>query len=875
MGILDILKPFEEGAEDVWAKYKQGVSKNVEYAKKTPSWIAQAVVGAPAKFMMGAGLSVAKSGIELATGKKVEGGFTPDTKMSQFFLGTDEIKPWNESITSSWGTASHLTGQEGRITPSAALLGTAGFAGLGVVDMLPWGKGGKAVVDASLKTSAKWLLRARRAEIADGFLNSKKFTDLLKKSTTSTERKAMLFLGQKTKANELAGLVDNSVLDVVRNPSIKLKSLVGSVSKHYEDSFNYINKHIPLEHHQNYINQIWQIPARAKVWKQRKLPTIAEGLKRGYKLKYDDITDLISVYDNSKFNLIANQKFSKSLFSLVDEAGKPLVRSVDDAPLEWLGKKGKNKINNPFLQRTFKSSEVTAHPDIFPYVNAIFESGGPVGASKNVVGLVNAAMKKGRLSMSLFHHLALTEAAISVRGHKYFTKDLPRMYKAIRKGEWGVMEDIPLTKRAVGDGVSVKTPSDFQRTRIDESLRSLAMATKDVPVVGKGVAGSRWFLNKWDTTLFDFLQTSYKLYAYEGLTEEMTKFAIKKGKDIPIKKIGAEVAQFVNDTYGGQAWELLGKSDNWVKGMNNMLLSPDWTISTIRQALAPTGLGAGKVFSWANNAETAFLRRKMGQKFWKRALVYYYGGLNTLNYAMTKKMTGEGRFMWQNPEGNRMNVMIGYDEEGREKYLRLGKQFREVPEFFDEPVTKVGRKIAPLAQTAFEQFTGHSVGGYPEEWSEKYGWSSFGSRAKNVAGKFVPLTLQSQQFGGFAQTKAGMTNYRARNLMVEAIKGNNEEEFNKVFSWALENNLDADKLKSEAVSKYKRENTVEDKKVAKKFLRQLEDLDTNAERMTLIKELRGTGELTPRVEELIGELLEKEQDKEEQRAEHGVEYTGK
>lgn len=48
----------------------------------------------------------------------------------------------------------------------------------------------------------------------------------------------------------------------------------------------------------------------------------------------------------------------------------------------------------------------------------------------------------------------------------------------------------------------------------------------------------------------------------------------------------------VNDTFGGQHWDLLSVTPGQVKFLRRILMSGDWTFSTMRQAAAPFGIGA-------------------------------------------------------------------------------------------------------------------------------------------------------------------------------------------------------------------------------------------------------------------------------------------
>ena len=59
---------------------------------------------------------------------------------------------------------------------------------------------------------------------------------------------------------------------------------------------------------------------------------------------------------------------------------------------------------------------------------------------------------------------------------------------------------------------------------------------------------------------------------------------------------------------------------------------------------------------------------------------------------------------------------MGRNRDGTEKYMRMGKQFREVLEWGMNPIKKIGAKLSPGVREAIRQVTAHDPGsGYPAE----------------------------------------------------------------------------------------------------------------------------------------------------------------
>ncbi|MHC4322604.1 MAG: hypothetical protein ACYST3_10055, partial [Planctomycetota bacterium] len=259
---------------------------------------------------------------------------------------------------------------------------------------------------------------------------------------------------------------------------------------------------------------------------------------------------------------------------------------------------------------------------------------------------------------------------------------------------------------------------------------------------------------------------------------------------------------------------------------------PDWTLSTVRQGFAPTGLGAV-------HKETRSLRRKLGVNFWAKAIVYFYGGINLLNNALTRHDDAEekgksfknakGVWMWQNDPGHKTHLFVGRYPDGSKRYIRWGKQFREIPElFYDQaagvisPITaslrKLGSKAAPNLQLLSTLFTGVSLGGFKNrELADKAGWSWFGAAAKEIVKAPLPFAFkntmnESKQFKitdlAFPSSK-GMTHYKARKLFKAAILKRKEKFIAAIYKAAVENNLNADDIFSNAIRDLKSEATSE------------------------------------------------------------------
>ena len=270
-----------------------------------------------------------------------------------------------------------------------------------------------------------------------------------------------------------------------------------------------------------------------------------------------------------------------------------------------------------------------------------------------------------------------------------------------------------------------------------------------------------------DRALWDFLHDGLKLATYRLRADKTIERAKKYGwTDEQLSKALDEDGQFVNDMFGGQHWDILGVSKKKLRIAGRILLSPDWNASTSRHFLALTGFGSvwneatfenfkeyykhlwsaarGKgeltpedwgrfsrqksallcyglgfmVFyeAFANGISSAFLaldeekERKKAEGIRKTNPSYrspyelaYPDGMKWYDYLMRG-----------NSLGQQSKIFLGRYVDGTEMYIRHGKQFREIPEyFFNEKgefeipgpfVNRLVGKANPLIRMALDDY---------------------------------------------------------------------------------------------------------------------------------------------------------------------------
>lgn len=639
----------------------------------------------------------------------------------------------------------------------------------------------------------------------------------------------------------------------------KLKPVVKDTRNFYKKMFKDLVDVLPEmsdKEIENYVTHIWDIPKKkipeAVNWfkttvpfaKKRSIDTYAEGIKLGYKPRTLDAARLMNVYSEYVIKATENMKFAQALKKLQTENGIPLIVRAGKQPEGWI------QIDHPALRRALYipgKEDVPAkllrvpvyyHPSLKPMMDAVFQTKirlpGKWGTAQQAYESVNALLKQAQLSISLFHHMALGETAVATIGGKRTAQivlDARKIYKALAKRQFDIYESqYPIARDGIQHGLQIGAISDVQRGMVNEML---LRAEKTLEKGGKALAAPVKLARKgkemWDSALWDYFHNQLKLYGYENLTAKEIARRGKKAVLSPdeITGIKKEVAQFVNDTFGGQNWERLMTDPRSLQVAQWFLLSPDWTMSTLKQAMAPTGVGA--------IGNDPALRRRLGRNFWAKAALYFGLGMNMLNMSLTKRddankrgvpfRQGKGKWMWENDPGHETHLFIGRYEDGKKRYLRWGKQFRELPELFYDaqamewsPITaakkKIGGKAAPALQTLSILMTKSSLSEFRnKELDEAEGWKWARVAAEHLATTPLPFSFRSswdetkefKMTDLFAPSSKGMTYYKARKMFKRAILERKPKAVMRIFRAAYENNLSSFEILEDAMMELRKE----------------------------------------------------------------------
>ena len=710
-------------------------------------------------------------------------------------------------------------------------------------------------------------------------------------------REIMPFLRERTGVPEKLGRKDLTKLynRLSKSDKARLTAFADEVSnkfQKYYENYNNVRGVVPESVIENHISHIWDLDkkqtglltsyfsTKSRFGKERTIETLMKGINGietetgeiiSLKPKTLDYAEILKISSDSLIKAAHDSLLAQRVKNLTHN-GEKLVKRLDKAPADWV------KIEHPALSKALYRGETSegekiwenlpaaVHPDIADTLLTVFEIQKPDNAGLKGYDTLSAFMKQAQLGFSGFHGFALSEAAIGNMGLGRTLKVLNpmRIIKEISSGNYSVYKEDSIAKHAIEHGLQLGTPTDLDRNMVEKLVTSAESSLSKVSYIGKAAE----LLGKgWDNTagkilgggiklnnkvLWNYLHNNFKLETYKFLIERQTK--ANKGK--LSEDDFNEIAQWVNDSFGGQAWELLGVKPSAQKWAKRGMLSPDWFVSTLRQFMGMFATETGsravskaaktKAFwkkvqkgsealgidSITDNINSSGMRGKIARAFWIRSLIYMTIGYNLLNATMREKdrkenpeyypdkMTPKDYSLWGNYKPSDKltdkalpRVFIGRNSEGKELYMRWGKQFREVPELITSPREHLGNKAAPLLQLGSKLAYGHSLGGFEDKnFFEKKGGQKVmkqgaelaKARAGAIGNAMLPISVQntkdrskSTPWALFQPVSKGMSFYTARESFEKIYeKGGKAEDIERTKDLAYRAGMDKKSIES-------------------------------------------------------------------------------
>jgi len=537
--------------------------------------------------------------------------------------------------------------------------------------------------------------------------------------------------------------------------------------------------------------------------RQRKIPTLDDPAiqKAGLVPLTQNIATLTKIWGEVNWKVAASKHVGRLFKNLVDGEGNPMVVAGNKPGVNWWS------TDNPIVRKIYGrklkdgrtvlfEGKVWFHPEIKSVAKLAFER--PLANRTSIMkayDFLGAVMKSAQLSLSLFHHIALTESAAATLG----TWKLNRQFNPLRgvfimgkearaiRGkpfEFTFRAGKLLADQYKSEGI--RAGLKFESARADvgynqvlKALRNLEARTRTIPYLKRAPQFMRWFYEGWNKILWRQYHEGLKLYSFHRLKSETYKNLPVDMSPEMLKTVNDKIASFVNDAFGGQEWEAhIMVSPRGLLYLRRGFLAPDWTLSNLRIA--------GRLVSDIKDP----LLRKMVIRYWRNMAANIFITHQAVNLATV------GKFTWENEKGHKFDWDVtpfvkstktlwgqmpwtdtyNADEDKQRYYAKFAKQAREVFKWFDDPLKEVQAKMNPFARELVKQFTGYEPGSdFPADW-KKYAWErgfwtkdAGKKRLLSVAETFVPFSWRGSNFAFSLPLSKGMTKYKAINAFQKAL----------------------------------------------------------------------------------------------------------
>lgn len=517
---------------------------------------------------------------------------------------------------------------------------------------------------------------------------------------------------------------------------------------------------------------------------KRQLPTLQEAVEIGLTPITQNAAKLFKMWSEINWRVAVNRDFVHNLRNIMVEGPDgPMaaIQPMSAAPADWI------KIDHPAIQQVYgrKVDEKTTllwrggaavHPDIAPAVKQMLSEPFSAGWTRAIESF-NAYAKKAMLSLSFFHHGALTESGQAV---------LARWWNPFRGiitvGEGGklisqphrlglrLMKDPDFLEDAAAHGLTLQASSDTPIHRIHRDLSKVEALTRNIPGLATVTRAVRQLNQEWDKALWDRYHNGLKAYSYHALVaEEMARAP----KGITPERIKTTIANLLNDAYGGQEWQTkFWLSPEKRRFLHQVMLAPDWSLSNLNIA--------GKTFTHIRDP----IRRRQQLTYWRNMILTIAGSHIALQWAIHAlfgdEEKGDKPWIWENEVGQKLHADVTpllrrlpwHDaSDGQRRYVGFAKQAREVLNWVKNPIATARTKASPAVHVAYEQITGSQGDGFETPFGGgKAFWEGLPARGISIIEKFRPFSFSETNFAFAAPLRRGMTVYKASRAVESALE---------------------------------------------------------------------------------------------------------
>ena len=470
-------------------------------------------------------------------------------------------------------------------------------------------------------------------------------------------------------------------------------------------------------------------------FKPRKYDTFADLQKAlqgsGLQVKTMDIAEISHAYIMGVGKALANKRLIDNL-QQAKSGPAALIAKIDKAPQGYV------TINAPQLRG------MAVHPDIAPSLKFVMERNDP-GAFKNAALALSMATKRLATGLSYFHAANLMNAYLAANGLEAVgaKSHIDAALKLYRNGGQGDVVDIGLRN---GLRVEAGRPgeSDLQAmTKLGALMdHYVERATGFDQKFGEGALGrfERFQRKYFDSVTWDYLHTGMKLSTFIAKFEKAIANGEHEKPGMDRDKVAAQVASFVNDTFGGLDWYRVATETESAFGrkmamnvlspgarqsLQILMFAPDWTMSTFRA-----------LYKALPNSKQMPLTTKLHQGYVMRTALMYAILMNGYNMALS------GHPIWQNPDYGHSPTRI---DNGDGTETQVAKHAMEGAEVLMNPRQAALDKMGFIPKQLLEQLSGR-------EYLRAEGEApKIKSRTGHLLNSLAPIPMQE----GLSSDRAG------------------------------------------------------------------------------------------------------------------------
>lgn len=394
------------------------------------------------------------------------------------------------------------------------------------------------------------------------------------------------------------------------------------------------------------------------------------GMKADLTPKYKTLGELLGAYAEQVNRAVVDAQYFRTLAenSLIAPQGKGLKGWVVLDPERF------PKITSKIGKETFTNTNYTAPENLAKFINNYLKD--PTEGTLASIARFASQTKQVALTAGV-PYTGINAHGVNILARYSLSGNLPKNF--IQGSGWIV------NPRKAGNIVEGHLKSGFAR-KMSEAGMTLGAEGVGIDIPDDMGFGIQWkgLSNAIEKPLFNKILPAAKL----NIAHDVYSGLIKDGYGE--KEALRAAAEIANGVMGGKNLAEIGRSVEFQNLLRSTILAPDWSETQIEM-----GKGIFKTFFKKGSPQSKIYSKIMGN------LIFTYILANVWN------KVNSGRYMVENPGKRKFDVMVGYTNDGKERYLNLfgtAIDFVRLPAFIALALFK-GEGMNEISSTITNRFS--------------------------------------------------------------------------------------------------------------------------------------------------------------------------